>query len=501
MFSYIAFSGANDPPSPTIIEAGSMNTEQGYIAFKNDYDATHANSYYYFENGTTGEIEYEGTNCSALIQEILDDSTYGVSIHFKKGSYFLDTTIEIEDTVLTVTGEQISAYTSDSNLVPASHLVLVDNVTRGMFFWNISHGNRLYCGLFRDIELNGGGTTLTATVSVPWQAAEVGSCALIWIEGGISDLSFEREFFSHCATDAVRIGAYENPTWNFWFRNCWFESIAWNAIALHTGITSPSGHNLERVIIESCHFYDNGHDIVIYDSCVNDVLITKNTSELTKWTFLYTMYGARDIVASNNLIYDGGDNATGDNSNAFSINATKYAVFSNNIIKNFENSDGFEDGFYITNSEHIDISNNMIYNLTGNGIEFQFSSVNCSATDNHVFDVDLYPIIVQAGCQAEVHGNTGFVTENSGTQASCINGTWIAHGLAGDPGTTGSITLALRCLKTYNATIYFNAPTVIASNATHFQVEFTMWLSTDWSLHPVSATEAQTIHWDAVYIP
>ena len=90
------------------------------------------------------------------------------------------------------------------------------------------------------------------------------------------------------------------------------------------------------------------------------------------------------------------------------------------------------------------------------------------------------------------------VTRNAGCTLGW-NASWIAHGLGGDPGTTGSITLSLRGLNRYNATMILRVPTVINSNATHFQIEFYMWETVTWTLVAVTTAEAQWIYWDAYY--
>lgn len=82
---------------------------------------------------------------------------------------------------------------------------------------------------------------------------------------------------------------------------------------------------------------------------------------------------------------------------------------------------------------------------------------------------------------------------------SAYNGSWIPHGLPGDPDGLGSITLSLRGSSTYNATRILRVPTVLASNTTHFQIEFMMWETDGWTLVPVTVAEAQTVYWDAVY--
>lgn len=95
-----------------------------------------------------------------------------------------------------------------------------------------------------------------------------------------------------------------------------------------------------------------------------------------------------------------------------------------------------------------------------------------------------------------ITGEYGF--QNAGSVVSCVNGTAIAHGLAGTP---TSITLSLRGPTQYNATIILCAPTVLSVNATHFLIELTAWETVGWTLVPITAVEAQTVYWDAVYKP
>jgi hypothetical protein len=88
-----------------------------------------------------------------------------------------------------------------------------------------------------------------------------------------------------------------------------------------------------------------------------------------------------------------------------------------------------------------------------------------------------------------------------GKVANCVNGTWIAHNLPGDPGTAGSLTLSLRGPSAFNATFIYKQPTILSSNSTHFQIEFLAWYTGDWSQVPVTAVEATTVWWIAAYYP
>lgn len=106
--------------------------------------------------------------------------------------------------------------------------------------------------------------------------------------------------------------------------------------------------------------------------------------------------------------------------------------------------------------------------------------------------IDIHPNI-------RIDGEYGF--RNGGSAVLCSNGTWIAHELNGDPGTRGSITLALRGPSAYNATFIIRVPTVLQTNSTHFQVEFLAWETGGWTQVPVTAAENQTVWWDATYKP
>jgi hypothetical protein len=112
-----------------------------------------------------------------------------------------------------------------------------------------------------------------------------------------------------------------------------------------------------------------------------------------------------------------------------------------------------------------------------------------------------------SGCSAlEFEGNAGFVTEASGSEASCINGTWIALPPC-FAGTPTSITLTLSGSNYINSTCYLLQPTVIAMNSTHFQIGFLTQNSeinrlqgapvsvTTWNVAPASLSKAVDGDW------
>jgi hypothetical protein len=64
----------------TVIENGSMVETASYVVFEDG-------STYYAKNGTTGAIDYSGTNALTVAQNALNDMIYGGTLFFKQGTY------------------------------------------------------------------------------------------------------------------------------------------------------------------------------------------------------------------------------------------------------------------------------------------------------------------------------------------------------------------------------------------------------------------------------
>jgi len=82
------FGAASLQSIKTVVEPGSMVTEASYVIFT---DGTN----YYARNGLTGEIEFQSTNASYVIQSVLDTLTTGGTI-LLKGRIFLENGITLK---------------------------------------------------------------------------------------------------------------------------------------------------------------------------------------------------------------------------------------------------------------------------------------------------------------------------------------------------------------------------------------------------------------------
>jgi hypothetical protein len=97
--------------------------------------------------------------------------------------------------------------------------------------------------------------------------------------------------------------------------------------------------------------------------------------------------------------------------------------------------------------------------------------------------------ITLVGSHNVVKRNDGYITEADGTQASCINGTWIALP-AGFAGTPTDIILTLKANAMINSTFEYMQPTVIAVNSTHFQIGFLLQTLPNNTLSGITPTSA-----------
>jgi len=117
----------------TTIEGGSLVESASYVVFKDG-------STYFAKNGTTGAIDYSGTNASEIINNVITvlyGTTSGGSILLKAGRYVIDSEIQIpavdkfeESFALSIQGEILSGeayYTKLLDIVPEGTILEAAN--------------------------------------------------------------------------------------------------------------------------------------------------------------------------------------------------------------------------------------------------------------------------------------------------------------------------------------------------------------------------------------
>lgn len=110
LFSYVFISSSTEGNPLTVIEEGSMVETASYIIFTN---GTH----YKAKNGTTGTIDYSGTDNSVITNAIQSTQNRGGGIiHFAEGEFPAFSYVNIEN--ITIEGEGMATIFKTSNNEP-----------------------------------------------------------------------------------------------------------------------------------------------------------------------------------------------------------------------------------------------------------------------------------------------------------------------------------------------------------------------------------------------
>jgi parallel beta-helix repeat protein len=203
-------------------------------------------------------------------------------------------------------------------------------------------------------------------------------------------------------------------------------------------------------------------------------------------------HGSQAIIADNFFYENSGY--------GICINGSSSNVISANTF--FENSwgnDNAYDDIYVQSGSGNEITGNIFAGTTNvrYGVNIDSSGLSNGVTGNNFNAPFRSGPIHNSGQGNLITNNVGFITENSGSTASCVNGTWIAHGLAGAP--NGECRLQVNGSRLINNTCCALDPTIIAENSTHVQIEFLC--SNNGTLAPVGETEAKPVIWCFEYKP
>jgi hypothetical protein len=108
---------------------------------------------------------------------------------------------------------------------------------------------------------------------------------------------------------------------------------------------------------------------------------------------------------------------------------------------------------------------------------------------------DVTRITIPAANRPYFSWDGGHFRQN-GVQASCVNGTAIAHGLGVTPTT---VTISIQGTQYMNSTCWLLTPTVITMNSTYFVISMIVFNAG--TISAVGAVDARTIMWDCWYKP
>ncbi len=133
----------------TIIEAGSNVDTASYIIFKDGNTI-------YAKNGTTGKIDYSGTDASTVIQSIVDTLTAtGGRIYFKAGVYRINSTLIIPSTGNIIMEGENRYTTQLLGSSTLTNMIIVGNEIKQVSSF-----------ILRDIRIDGGGSSICDILTI-----------------------------------------------------------------------------------------------------------------------------------------------------------------------------------------------------------------------------------------------------------------------------------------------------------------------------------------------
>jgi len=420
----------------------SYTETASYVIFK-------VGSTYYAKNGSTGEIEFSGTNASQVLQQTANKvgSAGGGMIFIKNtgGTYSLTSDVYLKSNTFIVSDGASITRTSAGASQDVFEIIEQENITiEGLIFKDVYYRAILIAQstnkasksiTIRNCIFDGSGN-FAIYVARPKSGSEN------FVADGIRIVNNQ---FYNCGmrytTSGGGIGI--EVAKNVWICNNYFEDVNFAVISFgdHIGDDDPP------IIVETANVFVS-KNIIIQNIPKND---TEGAIRFRRPTVNNTY---RNIYITYNTIVDNGTNTL-----VYGIsvrNEVKHLFITHNSIRNM-----YWAGINEAHAQYLTVSNNIIYNCgiegTTNpwainvvvtkggtvhnniidtaptGIRQRVEGGTLYIHHNHFYNVTT-PQEQNGGLGALFKYNVGFVTENSGT-ATISSGTSVtfSHGLAGTP--------------------------------------------------------------------
>jgi parallel beta-helix repeat protein len=362
----------------------------------------------YARNGSTGTIEYSGTDAVTVINNTITATSNkgGGTIFIKAGNYTLGSSIILKSYVTLegeVWGEQKAATT----------LRLADNVNDDVIR-TLQQKN--YHITVRNMQIEGNNAHQTAGNGIMIYAADrsvIEFCMIKWCkDSGICTIGYDGDnciqtiltnlFIYGCGKYAVYLTGPDNLVQGVDLGNDYRLNGTESALYLHWA---------DKSIVASSFFWGSKHGIVIDQS--NNVLVTGCRVDYNRYDGIILCNSSRNVIDSNEIVHN-----------------SQIAV-------------GYADGIRLIGSEAFPCNNNTVSNnFVGEEQDFPqyhhyaineeapYCDCNCIIGNNvHCYDDER---IKWSGANTIVCNNIGFVTENSGT-ATGTSPVLVAHGLSKSP--------------------------------------------------------------------
>lgn len=260
----------------------SLNSPYSYTVFTDG-------STVYMKNGTTGQIDYTSSNASKLLQFAAGNlSLVGGTVFVKDGLYYVDSTIYLNYSGVTIQGETwgIDVYGTRLQLTTVGIPMFYIGGTAPAHTWFVT---------IKNMELFGNGVSGTTGI-------------LINGDTYTSDVWFENLFIYRFSGSGIVIKAHTYKVWNIWILQCLIEESGLYGVYL-TDATDVVTRNIDRVTIQNCHFYGNLNSVRSDTPCVYDLTFSLNTVEQERQSSV-NCTGGRNWNIQDNHIFDCGTDAT-----------------------------------------------------------------------------------------------------------------------------------------------------------------------------------------------
>jgi len=378
----------------------SYTETASYIIFKQG-------SYYYAINGSTGEIEFSGTNATQVIQNAVGTAR---TLYLKAGTYQLTSTLTLPDDI-TIIGESNHDDSGAVLSLNSGATINVQNAERVHLENLVIYGNNAAVGITAGNDTGRNGDFYFSNVVIR-------NCTYglyVATTTGFYDSTFIECNFVHC----TKAGVYLKELMNT-FIGCSFSR---NKVGVEFG-QSTTGHWAK---FDNCVFSGNDYDFNVTGTSgnflashcwfENEGYYSVGYGNGNVFTYAGSKSVGVKLMKFDNCFFSSKANINLTWFDAFCINTL---TFENCLFQNWD-----------------DLSHFDVPSISGN---------------------DKYPNLINCR-RINTTGHSFWVlTINSGTFSSISNGTYVAHGLVGTPDVV-TITLTVQGYAWIGAT-----------NSTHFQV-------------------------------
>jgi hypothetical protein len=514
VFSVGYFVGLTVAQTGTItIEPNTFQTEASYVIFT---DGTTI----YARNGTTGAIDYSGTDASTVIQAAINALASGGKIFIKAATYNVDSDIIIAYNKTVIEGEGI--YATLFNCTGSAHDVFSID---GKSFCRIAHlginGNREIISYPDPPTIPPRAISITtgAEHNVIEDVYVYGHADGFGIDYGndneiINCKSYNNKFVG-VAIGSNTVGKLSERNMviggEYWGQTSGIEifglgvgtnSYANSTILLGMKIHDNTGSGItvateaNDLLVSSCIIKNNGGSgIQIYTNValtiskinIHDISSYNNTDGFV------TLSAQTNASARIEFVVVGSCNSENDKYFSLMYVANNANIDNINFVGN-QWKGVTTGGIYGAVNGGTDITNVLVTgNIgrgTGRGVQADWACNSWTVTDND-FQGQASALSF-AGSNYIVHYNRGYVTENSGT-TTIANGEYIAHGL--DSSLNIGPTNSTVTITPYTVT-YAGVPVVVGCpfvNGTHIQI------SAYWTNGTAITNDAIQVWWKVTY--